>query len=120
MNRREILQYAAFTGAYSMVSNKVVNAEAPPVPASSPASFQLEEATLRDLAAAMQAGSLTSQLLTRQYLDRIDAVDKAGPELRAVIEINPDAMEIAKALDVERKSGKRRGPLHGMPVLIKD
>lgn len=68
----------------------------------------------------MQAGKLTSKSLVQQYLTRIAAIDKAGPTINAVIELNPDALQIADAMDRERKAGKVRGPLHGIPVLIKD
>jgi amidase len=68
----------------------------------------------------MAAGQLTSEALTRAYLDRIAQVDDAGPTLDAVIELNPQAVSDAAALDAERKAGKTRGPMHGIPVLIKD
>ena len=68
----------------------------------------------------MQNGQYTSRAITQMYLDRIEAIDKNGPKLNAVIEINPDALTIADAMDQERKDGKIRGPLHGIPVLIKD
>lgn len=68
----------------------------------------------------MASGALTSEALTRAYLDRIAAVDDGGPRLDAVIELNPKAMADAAALDAERKAGKLRGPMHGIPVLIKD
>ena len=58
--------------------------------------------------------------MTQQYLARIDAIDQRGPAINAVIELNPDALAIASQLDAERKAGKVRGPLHGIPVLIKD
>jgi len=79
--------------------------------------FQLEEATVADLSAAMQGGRLTSRSLTERYLANIKAID---PKLNAVIEVNPDALAIADQMDKERKAGKVRGPLHGIPVLIKD
>src|SRR5258706_13052101 len=68
----------------------------------------------------MSAGRITSRALTAQYLNRIKAIDKAGPRINAVIEVNPDALAIAAALDKERKQKGPRGPLHGVPVLIKD
>ena len=82
--------------------------------------FPFPEATIDDLQARMGAGSLTSRELTAAYLDRIAQIDKAGPKLNAIIELNPDALAIAEKLDAERKAGKVRGPLHGIPVLIKD
>jgi amidase len=85
-----------------------------------PPAFELEEATVGDLQKSMTAGSLTAQSLTQQYLDRIAAIDKRGPALNAVIELNPDALSIAAALDAERKAKGSRGPLHGIPILIKD
>jgi amidase len=85
-----------------------------------PPAFELEEATVGDLQKRMNAGSLTAQTLTQQYLERIAALDKHGPALNSVIEINPDALAIAAALDAERKAKGPRGPLHGIPVLIKD
>lgn len=84
------------------------------------AEFAFSEATIGDLQARMAAGKLTSHELTAAYLARIAEIDKAGPTLNAVLELNPDALIIADALDAERKAGKVRGPLHGIPVLIKD
>jgi amidase len=88
----------------------------PPVAAKS----ELAEASVASLQAAIRTGKITSQALVRAYLARIKALDKAGPRINAVIELNPDALVIARALDAERKAGKVRGPLHGIPVLIKD
>ena len=82
--------------------------------------FALEELTIDDLQSRMRSASETSESLTRQYLDRIDAIDQRGPAINAVIELNPDALSIASQLDAERKAGKVRGALHGIPVLIKD
>lgn len=82
--------------------------------------FAWEEATLSGLAAAVEDGSLTARTLVESYLARIEAVDDSGPELRSVIEVNPDAREIADALDEERRGGHLRGPLHGVPILVKD
>ena len=73
-----------------------------------------------DASDRMTAGTLTSRALTQAYLDRIRQIDDAGPTLNAVIEISPTAIADAEALDAERKAGKVRGPLHGIPILIKD
>jgi len=80
----------------------------------------LNETTVDQLQKKMQSGDLTSVLITRWYLKRIDEFDKSGPALNSIIEINPDAIPIAASMDVERKAGKIRGPLHGIPILIKD
>jgi amidase len=80
----------------------------------------LQEATIADLAAAMSDGRLTAAALTGRYLDRIGRLDRTGPALRSVIEVNPDAVEIAAQLDRERRERGPRGPLHGVPVLLKD
>jgi amidase len=82
--------------------------------------FTLEETTLADLQTAMASGRMTARSITQQYMDRIQALDRTGPTLRAVLEINPDALSIADTLDRERKAGRVRGPLHGIPILIKD
>lgn len=82
--------------------------------------FALNEITVSELQVKMEQGELSSQGITQMYLDRIEAVDKNGPRLQSVIEINPDALSIAAQLDEERKAGKVRGPLHGIPILIKD
>lgn len=80
----------------------------------------VEERPLAELAADLAAGRVTSQQLVAAYLDRIARIDRAGPALRSVIELNPDAADIARALDAERRAGRVRGPLHGVPVLLKD
>jgi amidase len=82
--------------------------------------FPFAEATLADLQMRMAAGTLSSRELTQAYLNRIAAFDKAGPRLNSVIELNPDALMLAGVADAERKSGRVRGPLHGIPILIKD
>ncbi len=82
--------------------------------------FSLNEATIDDLQNKMQSGALTSRAITEMYLKRIEGIDKNGPKINSVIEINPDALTIADAMDAERKAGKIRGLLHGIPILIKD
>jgi len=80
----------------------------------------LQEWTIFELQSMMTAGELTARHLTELYWERIDAIDRNGPKLNSVIETNPDALTIASSLDDERRCGKTRGPLHGVPVLIKD
>ena len=82
--------------------------------------FKIEEATVADMQAAMASGKLSSVELVSMYLERIATFDKEGPKLNSVLEINPDALAIAEALDVERETKGPRGPLHGIPVLLKD
>jgi len=107
-------------------STRVV--DPPPAPAPAPApdvmdfkrDFELDEITIDDVQKAFQSGQYSSHSLTEKYLARIREIDKAGPMVNAVIELNPDALQIADALDVERRAKGPRGPLHGIPVLIKD
>ncbi|MBA2259268.1 MAG: amidase [Acidobacteria bacterium] len=84
------------------------------------APFELDEMTVAQLQDAMASGRYTSRRLVNLYLQRIEAIDRTGPALRSVIEVNPDAGSIADALDAERTAKGPRGPLHGIPVLIKD
>jgi len=86
-----------------------------PIPA-----FELEEMTINDLQNAMASGKYTAHSLVGKYFDRINDLDKRGPAINSVIEVNPEAVAIASELDKERKAGRVRGPLHGIPVLIKD
>lgn len=85
-----------------------------------PDDFELNEVTVDMLQQKMQSKQYTSHAITQLYLTRINDVDKNGPKLNAVIELNPEALDIANAMDKERDAGKVRGPLHGIPVLIKD
>ncbi len=80
----------------------------------------LEEMTILEMHNNMQSGEWTAHRISESYLERIEQLDRSGPALRAVIEINPDALAIADALDAERAAGRTRGPLHGIPVVIKD
>src|SRR5206468_10435852 len=81
------------------------------------APFEFDELSIGDLQDGMQSGKYTSRSLAEKYLARIEAIDRHGPVLRSVIEVNPDALELADALDKERKEKRTRGPLHGIPIL---
>jgi amidase len=121
MSRRELLQ-AGVAGGIAMAAGAAAGMQTGAgvaSPAAVPA-FELEEATIADLQAAMRSGEHTARALTEAYLTRIEAVDRGGPTLTSVIEINPDALAIAESMDAERKAKGERGPLHGIPLLIKD
>jgi amidase len=108
--RKVLLLFAACVGT-------AVSAQAP---APGRAASALEEATIGELQQRMESGRETARSLTEQYLARIEAIDRKDPALHSVLEVNPDALAIADRLDAERKSGRTRGPLHGIPILIKD
>jgi amidase len=82
--------------------------------------YDVEEKSIAQLQADLTSGAVTSEQLVQAYLDRIEAVDRSGPTLNSVIALNPDALEQARALDAERAAGRVRGPLHGVPILLKD
>jgi len=82
--------------------------------------IELEEITIADIQAAYAAGTYNIQALTQAYVDRIAAIDDAGPMLNSVIIVNPDALAIAAELDAELAAGNSRGPMHGIPVILKD
>ena len=121
LNRRHFLELAAAAaalGAVQPLANAAPQTMQPAAPAQPP--FELAEITIAELQDAMARGRFTSRSLTEMYLSRIDEIDKRGPAINAVIELNPDAQSIADALDRERREKGSRGPLHGIPVLIKD
>lgn len=123
IDRRTFFRYGAAGGAAIAVTGpaaSVVSAAVSPPPETPPAASDLEEATIADLQKRMESGRETARSLTEKYLARIEALDRKGPALHAVLETNPDALSIADALDAERKAGTLRGPLHGIPILIKD
>ena len=111
LSRREFAELASLAVAGSML---------PGLPSRPQQAITLEETTIAQLQDGMKAGRLTARGVTQAYLDRIAALDRQGPTLRAVLETNPDALTIADALDGERRRGKVRGPLHGIPVIVKD
>jgi amidase len=119
MKRRSFFKATALTGsalAVTGIAGCRISADKPLQENINP-TFEFSEATVQELQQKMASGELTSQEICRKYLNRIEEVD---PYLKAVMELNPDALEIASRLDDERSSGKVRGPLHGIPVMIKD
>lgn len=116
LGRRTFLKTSALTGAAALA----VRAQATNTSSSEVPSFELDETTIDELQKAMQSGKFTARAITQKYLDRIAAIDKSGPAINTVIELNPDALKIADDLDNERKAKGPRGPLHGIPILIKD
>ena len=105
---------------FGLIYNQAATAHSKIKPQQANSSLSVEEKTIGELSLAMQSGKLTATQLTQIYLSRIKALDQKGPRLNAVLSINPDALAIAKQLDIERSAGHVRGPLHGIPVLIKD
>ena len=121
MNRRSFLHYSLLGSALAAAARPVVSREkASAASLSAVASFELEEATIAQLQEGMKSGRLTARSITTNYLRRIRALDRLGPKLNSIIELNPDALKIADALDRERKARGARGPLHGIPLLLKD
>ncbi len=123
MKRRDFLQAGALgcaiavTKPASVLSASDSKSEAA---LSSPPAFELDEMGIQELQRQLTSGKYSSRELVKKYLDRIDDIDRKGPRINSVIETNPDAVEIAESLDRERKQKGARGPLHGIPILIKD
>ena len=122
MKRRHFLQTTAAGCVVTIASPLSALAFEESVPKTSPIppAFELEEVTISDLQQGLQSGKYSSKQLVEKYSDRIADIDKKGPALHSVIEMNPDAERIAGDLDRERKERRVRGPLHGIPILIKD
>lgn len=112
-NRRQFLSSTFQSTSVAILSNSISRH-------TQMKSFQLDEATIKELQCGMQSGKYSAHAIAEMYLSRIDEIDKNGPQINSVIELNPDALSIAKQLDQERQAGKIRGPLHGIPILIKD
>src|SRR2546427_1651969 len=117
LSRRNFLQLGALAGAAAAVTGarpvRSPRAEISP-------QGDLTAATVAELQAAMTAGQVTAFSLANAYLTRIATLDQAGPKVNSIIEVNPDAQAIAQKLDAERRAGRVRGPLHGIPVVLKD
>ena len=129
-DRRTFLRFAALGGALACpgtahaapsgtVPDPRAIGDSPRLPTRLPG-FELEELSINELQARMRSGQETAVSITQKYLNRIEMLDRSGPTLRAVIETNPDALAIAATLDAERKAGRLRGPLHGIPIVVKD
>jgi amidase len=123
LSRRGFLHKSLTGAAVAAAFPTLTMAEKPPDAPLRSADIQpgeLDEITISDLAEKMTSGTYTSRSITEMYLARIGSVDRQGPALHSVIELNPEALAIADALDKERKEKGPRGPLHGIPILIKD
>jgi amidase len=120
--RRRFLHTSALAGVSAAVLPALTAASdvTCPAPQTEIKPFELDEITIADLQAGMASGKFTARSITEKYLARIEEIDKKGPALNSVLEVNPDALAIAGALDQERKERHVRGPMHGIPVLIKD
>ncbi len=122
-SRRSFLQNSLLAGVSAAAVPALAGAReivlsASPQPA--PKSFDLDDSTIADLQAGMASGKYSAHSITEMYLARIQQIDAQGPALKSVIQVNPEAEALADAADRERKAGRARGPLHGIPVLIKD
>ena len=123
-DRRSFLQTAVIAGAAAVLypalreAREIISSVVPRPADVKP--FELEEVTIPELQNGMKSGRFTALALAEKYLARIDEIDKRGLAVNAIIELNPDSLSIADALDQERKAKGPRGPLHGIPVLIKD
>ncbi|MDZ4708689.1 MAG: amidase [Saprospiraceae bacterium] len=124
MKRRTFFRNTVLTASGAALLNSCSSdtstKEEDPAPDKFSDDFELNEITIAELQEKMKSGTYTSESITQLYLQRIENIDKKGPALNSVIELNPDALSIAKSMDEERKAGKIRGPLHGIPILIKD
>ncbi|MGH9245292.1 MAG: amidase [Acidimicrobiales bacterium] len=121
LDRREFLRLgaaAAAVPAFAGIGGRPSAAVGPS--AHAVPDIDIAEATIAELQAEMEAGRLSSLVLVRRYLNRIGAVDRDGPRLNSILELNPDAEDIAHELDGERRQGHVRGPLHGIPIVLKD
>lgn len=120
MDRKDFLKLGALGGALAGMGAATGCTTEQRGEQATPASFELDEITVDELRRSMATGSRTAESITERYLDRIEEIDRGGPAINSVIEQNPQALEIARRRDEEREAGQLRGPLHGIPVLLKD
>jgi amidase len=120
LSRREFLELGSLAAAGAALPGMLAAAGPRPGPAAARQGFTLDEVTIAQLQESQRAGRLTARGITQAYLGRIAALDRQGPTLRAIIETNPEALAIADGLDAERRAGRVRGPLHGVPIVVKD
>jgi amidase len=122
MDRRKFIRNSALSTAVAVVARpaSAKAAESERAERGKPASFSLNETTIDEIQKMMTSGKLSAHGATAAYLSRVAMLDRKGPALHAVIETNPDALAIASSLDAERKAKHLRGPLHGIPVFLKD
>jgi amidase len=113
MNRRKFLKNTSLSGLFIPVTALAVTSNAP-------TAIEPDELNIEELQQGMHSGKYTARSITEAYLKRISEINTTGPKVNAIIELNPDALAIADQLDAERKAGKLRGPMHGIPILIKD
>src|SRR6201982_2324980 len=119
-SRGKFLETGVALGAASLAIPALLAAELRAAGVQEQKAFELDEITVAELQDGMKAGKYTARAIVEKYLERIEAIDKRGPALNSVIELNPDALAIADSMDAERKAKGPRGPMHGIPVLIKD
>jgi amidase len=123
VSRRVFVALSATAAAGALVASPRLAVGASASPSSlrlASGAYDVEERSVAEWQAALARGELTSRQLVERYLQRIESLDAQGPKLRAVLETNPEALDIAATLDAERRAGKLRGPLHGIPILVKD
>ncbi len=127
MDRRSLLRHSVAAAATAIVGPALARVASATEPLLEPAPsdlgrapFELEEVSVVELQRAMRAGEQTARSIAEQFLARIDDIDRRGPAINAIIEVNPEALAIAETRDRERRDGRTRGPLHGIPILLKD
>ena len=120
LSRRKLLKTALAGGVVAATFPSLAKGRVPKLFASDIQPSELDEISVVELQDGMKAGKYTARSIAEAYIKRIDEIDKKGPAINSIIELNPDALKIADGLDRERKEKGPRGPMHGIPVVIKD